>query len=231
MPDVRESGDACGISLVLLGGGGHARVLLDVVELTYPAWRVAVLTRNRLEDHLYIGQVHFRGCDEHLEKIARFSRAATFVVAVGSTSPGPLRKALYDRAVGAGLLPQALLHPDATISPRATIGPGAQVLARSVINSGARVGSNVIVNTSAVIEHDCVVEAHGHISPGAVLSGGVFVGEGAHVGVGAVVRQGIRIGPGAQVGAGAVVVRDVAPGTTVVGIPARPILGGRGMQP
>jgi UDP-perosamine 4-acetyltransferase len=73
------------------------------------------------------------------------------------------------------------------------------------------------------VEHDAVIEDHAHVATGARLCGGVRVGVGAHVGAGATVLQGVTVGNDAVVGAGAVVLRDVAPDTTVVGVPARAV--------
>jgi len=94
-------------------------------------------------------------------------------------------------------------------------------MAGAVVQAGCRIGENVIVNTRASIDHDCDIEAHAHVAPGAVLSGCVHVGERAHIGAGATVIQGLTIGAGAIVGAGAVVVDGIPDGVTVVGVPAR----------
>ena len=59
------------------------------------------------------------------------------------------------------------------------------------------------------------------VAPRACLTGGASVELGGFVGAGAVVLQGVRIGAWSVVGAGAVVTRDVEPGTTVIGVPAR----------
>jgi acetyltransferase-like isoleucine patch superfamily enzyme len=79
----------------------------------------------------------------------------------------------------------------------------------------------VILNTAAVVDHDCVIGDHVHVSPGARVAGGVTVGEGSHIGMGAIVIQGLRIGAGVLVAAGAVVLRDVPDGYRVAGVPAR----------
>ena len=71
--------------------------------------------------------------------------------------------------------------------------------------------------------HDCKIEAHAHIAPGAKLAGLASVGEGAHLGIGAVVIESVRVGNGALVGAGAVVIRDVPDGARVAGVPAKPL--------
>ena len=81
----------------------------------------------------------------------------------------------------------------------------------------------MIVNTHASVDHGCRVGAFAHLAPAVTLGGDVIVGEGALVGVGASVGPARSIGAWATVGVGAAVVRDVAPGETVAGVPARPL--------
>ena len=83
--------------------------------------------------------------------------------------------------------------------------------------------ADAIINTGCIVEHDCVVRTNAHLSPGVRLAGGAMVGRGAHVGTGGIVLPGVKVGDGAIVGAGAVVTRDVPPGATVVGVPARAV--------
>ncbi|MEM4531684.1 MAG: acetyltransferase [Thermofilaceae archaeon] len=116
-----------------------------------------------------------------------------------------------------------VVHPRAYVDPTATVGPGTVVFAGAVVQVGARLGAHVIVNTGATIDHDCSVGSFVHIAPGVRLGGGVWVEEGAFIGIGAAVIPGIRIGAWSIVGAGAAVIRDVAPGSTVAGVPARPL--------
>lgn len=118
--------------------------------------------------------------------------------------------------------PLSVVHPRAFIASDVVLGDGCQVLALGGICAGARIGSAVIVNTKASIDHDCVIGDGVHVGPGATLAGDVKVGDFAFIGAGATVLPHLYIGNGAIVGAGAVVTRDVAPGKTVVGNPARP---------
>lgn len=93
-------------------------------------------------------------------------------------------------------------------------------MARAVIQADAAIGEHTIVNTGSIAEHDCILESFVHLSPGAVLTGGVSVREGAHVGAGAVVTPGITIGSWSVIGAGAAVTRDIHDQKVAVGIPA-----------
>lgn len=59
-----------------------------------------------------------------------------------------------------------------------------------------------------------------HLTKG---TGPVIIGNSVFIGQGAIVLGGVTIGDGASIGANAIVTKDVAPGQTVVGIPARPV--------
>ena len=204
--------------LVLIGAGGHARVVLDAARLA--GWTIDGLV-DRDGSGREVDGARVLGDDNALAMVRE--RGATHaVVAVGSVRPGALRADLFARLVSAGLEPAVIIHPSATIAASASVGPGSVVLAGAIINPGAVIGRNVIINTGAVVEHDCVVGDAVHLSPRSVLGGNVTVEAGAHVGIGAVVIQGLTIGAGALVAAGATVVDDVAPGITVLGVPARP---------
>jgi UDP-perosamine 4-acetyltransferase len=90
-----------------------------------------------------------------------------------------------------------------------------------VIQADASIGANSLINTGARVDHDCVIDEHVHIAPGAVLSGGVAVGTRSHIGVGATVIQRVCIGKCCLIAAGAVVVSDVADDCRMAGVPAK----------
>ncbi|NUP07119.1 MAG: acetyltransferase [Polyangiaceae bacterium] len=118
----------------------------------------------------------------------------------------------------------SLVHPTAFVDPSSLIGPGSVVFAGAVIQPDVVVGAHAIVNTAASIDHDGNVGDFVHVAPGCHLAGTVTIDEGAFLGVGVSVVPGRRVGAWATVGAGACVIRDIAPGITVVGVPARPIV-------
>lgn len=200
---------------VLIGAGGHGRVLMEA----YSPTRFDAILDSQL-DLMEVAGVPVIGSDEMLPKLAA-QDFTHFVIGVGSASSCARRSLLFQIAIRAGLNAQTIIHPTSYVSPSAVCGAGCQILPKAVIHTNARLGENVLVNTAAIVEHDCIIGAHCHIATGAVLCGDVTVGEAAHIGAGAVIRQGIRIGNGALVAAGAVVVKDVLPAQTVLGIPAR----------
>ena len=208
---------------VILGAGGHARVLLDSLILMCTAYSFVILDRTAQGSTREVMGIPVAGDDSLLpELIGRGARR--FVVGLGATGNNGPRRRLFELGISHRLHPLVVRHPSAISSRWCTIGAGTQLLARSVVNPGAMLGVNVIVNTSAVVEHDCVIEDHVHIATGATLAGSVRIGELAHVGCGAIVKEGVTVGKRAIVGAGAVVVNDVPSDCTVIGVPARPLV-------
>lgn len=205
--------------LVLLGAGGHARVVIEILKMN-GTYEIAGVVSPAEPAANETDGVQWLGDDESLPKL-RAEGVTHFLVAVGSVGHASPRRRLYERAAAIGLQAASAVHPHAIVSASASIGPGTVVMAGAIINVGGMLGENVIINTGAIVEHDCVVGGHAHVSTGARLCGGVRVGEGAHIGAGATVRQSLQIGAGAVVAAGAVVVQDVVAETTVIGAPAR----------
>ncbi|MCC6683070.1 MAG: acetyltransferase [Phycisphaeraceae bacterium] len=194
--------------LVILGAGGHGHVVADSVDPT---------------------QFHLLGfVDSHPDQVTDAAHpllgqdhptltSAQFIAAVGDNA---IRRRLFEQWLKRGATPATIVHRSAAISSKAELGKGVFVGPQVVVNTRALVADNVILNSGCVIEHDCRIAAHCHVAPGAVLAGGVSVGEQTLIGLGAGVLPGLSIGSRCIIGAGAVVVRDVHDGVTVIGIPA-----------
>ena len=208
------------IKIIGFGAGGHARVIIEILQLNPQLELIGLLDPNQeLHGKLMLG-VPILGDDSLLPDLTRQGLSHFFVGlgGVGNTNP---RRRLYEMASNQNLLPWNAIHPSSILSPSAQIGLGFSAMANSVVNACATIGANCILNTGAIIEHDCVIGNHVHIATGARLTSTVRVGNGVHIGAGAVIRQCISIGENAVIGAGAVVVKDVPANVTVVGVPAR----------
>jgi len=199
--------------LVLLGAGGHAKVVYDAIVAAKLAARVSVR-----DDDSALHGVTFLDLRIEAPTGALADLPLHVHIGIGNNAN---RAALLARLAGAAKRLVAVLHPAAMVSPHAQVGAGAFVAAGALIAPGASVAECAIINHCAVVDHDCTVGRHAHVAPNATLGGGVKVGEGALVGAGAVVLPGISVGTWAVVGAGAVVTRSVANGETVYGVPAK----------
>ncbi len=205
------------LPLIVLGAGGHARVLIDALRIL---GREIIGVTAPQPSALPWG-IAYLGTDDI---ITEFEHSTVELVnGVGSVGRSGLRERLFTTFKQRGYRFTRVRHPTAVIASDVEEGEGVQIMAGAVIQTGTRLDEDVIVNTRASVDHDCRVGAHVHIAPGVVLSGGVQVGASSHIGTGAAVIQNIHIGLRSVVGAGAVVVRDVQSEWTVVGNPAKRI--------
>jgi UDP-perosamine 4-acetyltransferase len=209
--------------IICFGAGGHAAVLVDLLQLLERAGHVDVTGIVAVDGPISVLGVPLLGHDDDLPKIIRRTGSTHFVIGVGSIRANDTRRArLFDFGQSHNIGPYAAIHPTAIVASSALVGPGATVMAGAVIQARANIGRNAIVNTGALVDHDTVVGPHSHVAPGVTCSGGVTVGEGCHIGAGAVIREGVTIGANTTVGAGAVVISDCPAGITVTGVPAKP---------
>lgn len=208
--------DAVTSRVLLVGAGGHARVVLEAL-LDGPGVQVIGAVSADGSGVPDLG-VPVLGLDADLEANTLRESFDTVCVAIGDNAA---RRRWAMIATEGGHSLTIAVSRSAVVSRSATVAPGAVVLPGAVVNAATSIGSGAIVNTNASVDHDCAVGAFSHVAPGVAIGGGVTVGEGVLVGIGATVLPGRRIGDGAVVGAGAVVVHDVPPGATVVGNPAR----------
>jgi UDP-perosamine 4-acetyltransferase len=206
------------LPIIILGGGGHARVLMEVLFLRH---RQVLGYTSPDDGGKVLSDLSRLGDDRAVLKYG--PDRVKLVNALGSVASTLPRKRLFEFFETKGYRFESVIHPSAVTASDVRCYQGAQIMAGAVVQPGSRLGANSIVNTGAMVDHDCHIGAHVHIAPGVVLSGGVYVEDEAHIGTGAVVIQGVVIGVGSTVGAGAVVLRDVAPGVTVVGVPGKVI--------
>jgi UDP-perosamine 4-acetyltransferase len=204
---------------VVVGGGGHAKVVLDVLHAE--GWRVAGYTDPQAAAGDQIDGVSCLGTDAVLPEL-RASGVCRAIVALGDNE---LRDRVAGGVVALGFTLGNAVHPSAQISRSAVLGQGVAVMAGAVVNAGSVIGDNSVINTCASVDHDCRIGRSVHVAPGAHLAGYVTVEDLALIGVGSTIGRGrpLRLGERSVVGVGSVVIHDVAPGALVVGSPARPL--------
>lgn len=206
-------------ALLILGAGGHAKVVAETALASGAASSLAFLDDRKSTDELptllgwpVIGQL------THALNPAVQNHFNAAIVAIGH---GETRLHWLELLHEAGFELPLLIHPSAWVSPSAQIGPGSAVLAQAAVQSQTRIGRGAILNTACSVDHDGDLAEGVHICPGAHLAGHVHIGARSWIGIGASVIQQITIGADVTVGAGAVVVDNLPDGITAMGIPAR----------
>ncbi|MGI6153104.1 MAG: acetyltransferase [Christensenellaceae bacterium] len=198
---------------VLIGGGGHARSVMDIALGLSEFEICGIIDTNKAE----VLGISVIGTDEDLAAIFDSGIRHAFV-ALGNNS---MRHQLYGKLKTIGYELVNIISEYACISGRAQLGEGICVMPGAVINVNTVIGDNCIINTNCCIDHDCKIGESCHIAPGVSMSGTVRVGDGTHIGTGAAVIDGVSIGKWSYIGAGAAVVKDIPDYVMAYGVPAK----------
>lgn len=201
--------------LVLLGAGGHAKVLQALAAAA--GLRVVSVCDPGLAA---LGESEWRGIpvlggDEQLCTLD--PRSVGLINGLGQFSRGEPRRRIYRLMRDAGYRFPPLVHPTAWVASDVDLGDGVQIMAGAVVQPACQIGENTIINTRASVDHDCTVGRNVHVAPGATLCGGVQVAADVLIGAGAVLLPNVRVGAAATVGAGVTLKRDLAAGSLAVG--------------
>jgi sugar O-acyltransferase (sialic acid O-acetyltransferase NeuD family) len=206
--------------LVIMGTGGSAYDVLDIVMASNaisPAWEpLGFLDDAREKGSCYLNLPILGGLRE-----AAALPGCKFVNVIGSDASYRRRAEIIASANVPRDRFATLVHPGACVSPWVRLGCDVYVAFGASLGGGVKTGDHVSFSPACVVGHDSEIGDFSMIAPRALVSGFVRIGRGCYVGAGAMIRQRIEVGDGALVGLGAVVVRNVAPGATVVGNPAR----------
>ncbi len=206
--------------ILLIGAGGHARVVADILLCCRREGQEVELL-GFLDDNPAVSGKEILGFPVlgGLEDVDRHEHDA-LIIAIGNCR---IRQHLYTSLKARGHSFHTAIHPSAVIAADSRIGEGCMVCAGAIVNTGSVVGVNTILNTCCSVDHDNKVGDHVHIAPGVRLGGNVSVGAGSLVGIGAVVMPQTSVGEECSVGSGAVVHRSLPGGVVAVGVPARVI--------
>lgn len=204
-----------GEKLVLIGGGGHCRSVLDAA-VHMGTFEEIVITDQLILPEKQIMGFRVAGDDSLLPQLFQAGFHEAFI-SVGSIKSTELRNRLYQKACGIGFKFPNIVDPSAVVSGDAVLGEGIFIGKRTVINAGVRIEDMAIINTGAVIEHECYVGKFSHISVSAVVCGGCHIGDSVFIGANATVIQEINIGSNSIIGAGSLVLKDINPMSVYTG--------------
>ncbi|MCH8878862.1 MAG: acetyltransferase [Planctomycetes bacterium] len=204
---------------VIIGAGGHGRVVLDIMQHEGRHEVVGFLDSNPdLHGRLMDG-VEVLG---PIQRLAGLKEQGVLgaIVAVGHNGT---RRSFGEQVQRLGHELVSAIHPSANIASNVSLGRGVVVAAGALVCAHCQIGDGVILNTGCLVDHETMIGTACHLCPGVKIAGRVTIESGAFVGIGATVIQHVRVGHDSVIGAGAVVLKDVPPMSTVVGLPAREI--------
>lgn len=206
--------------ILILGAGGHAQVVADIL------WRMQeagaeIAPVGYLDDDPSLTGKRFLD----LPVLGAVSELSTvlhdaLIVAIGNNET---RQRLFERLRNQGEPFAIARHPSAIVAPDVPIGPGSMICAGAVINPASAIGANVILNTGCTVDHHNRIGDHVHIAPGVHLGGDVSIGEGTLVGIGATVMPQRQVGDWSVVSAGSLVHTNLRDRVVAAGMPARVI--------
>lgn len=205
--------------VVILGAGGHAREVLDLLEAVDADGRSLEVLGYLVDPEYLAAGAEVNGLPVlgGLDWLA--AHAAEVRVACGIGYPH-VRHRMVRRAEAHGARFLSLVHPRSSLTRWVELGTGVIVAAGCVVTNRVRLGDHVHLNVGSTISHDCVCEPFSGTAPGVHVAGGVVLGEGAYLGIGASVLPGVRVGRWSIAGAGAAVTRDIPANHVAVGVPA-----------
>lgn len=189
-------------SIILIGGGGHCKSVIDVIEQEGKFKIAGVVDKPELLSSNILGYSVI-GNDSDLGNLAKKYQYA--FITVGQIESPDLRIKLFDLALQAGFYIPNIVSPRAYVSKHATLGQGTVVMHDAIVNASVSIGKNCTVNSKALIEHDSTIEDFCHISTNAVINGGVIVRQGSFIGSGVITKHKIEIKKNSFIKAGSLV--------------------------
>lgn len=197
--------------LVLIGSGGHASVLADIL-LGQGREILAVVSPDYISSKaVFAGLVHLTQDEE----VKRFSPDRVHLVnGVGMLPRSTLRQRVNKKFLDLGYQFETVIASDAQISRFATIHAGVQILSGARVQTGVQIAQHTIVNSCALVEHDCQIGTYNHIAPHATLCGGVCTQDSVYIGANATVIQGLFLESNCMVGAGAILTQSLKKNST-----------------
>lgn len=176
--------------IILIGGGGHCRSCIDVMEQEGKYNILGILDlKEKIGQEIFTYKII--GTDVDLKKLIKICR--NFFITVGQLDSAGKRLSLYNKLKKLDVNLPVIISPYAYVSKHSLIGEGSIIMHSAQVNAGAKIGVNCIINSKALIEHDATIGNHCHVSTGAIVNGGVILGDRSFFGSSAVSKQYIKI--------------------------------------
>lgn len=172
--------------IILIGGGGHCRSVIDVIEQEGKYQIAGIIEKNGFKDKNIFGY-DIIGFNEDLECLAK-SYSYAFVT-VGQIKSNKARIHIFNLLKKIGYQLPVIVSPMSYVSRHAILEEGTIIMHHAMVNAGAKIGANTIVNSKALVEHDAIIGSHCHISTSSVINGGVIVENHSFIGSNATTKE------------------------------------------
>jgi sugar O-acyltransferase (sialic acid O-acetyltransferase NeuD family) len=207
--------------IILIGGGGHCKSCIDVIEQEAKYDIVGILDSPTKKGEKILGY-EVIGNDDEYEKYHQ--QGCAFLITVGQIKSPDIRKKIFEKLTALEANIATIISPRAYISKYARIGKGTIVMHNAFVNAGVEVGENCIINSFSIIEHDARIGSYTHISTGAIVNGDCRIGTETFIGSNATISSQVNLGDNVIIGAGSVVIRSVENNQIMGGVPAKKII-------
>ena len=192
--------------IILIGGGGHCKACIDVIEQTGKFEIVGIIDLPEKVGQTILGYPII-GTDE--QTLSFKSRTDFFLVTIGQIGLPKRRKAIFEQLKNKNCNFATVISPMAYVSKHADIGEGSIIMHQALVNAGAKIGYNCIINNKALIEHDAIIGNNCHVSTASIINGGVKLGDNSFYGSGAVSKEYIDIEDNTIIGASSFVRKEI----------------------
>ena len=192
--------------IILIGGGGHCKSVIDVIDREGKFEIVGIVDKPDLLGSQVLGYAVI-GNDSDLSSLVK--RCQYALITVGQIKTPELRIKLFNLATEVGFILPSIISPRAYISKHAIVGRGTIIMHDALINANANIGENCIINTKALIEHDVIIENHCHISTGSIINGGTIIRNNTFFGSNSVAKENIIVKKQSVIGGGVAVMKNI----------------------
>jgi len=175
--------------IILIGGGGHCKSCIDVIEQSNQYEIKAILDPN-IKGSL-LGYNIINKNDSYIEDLVKENYH--FLITLGQIKTAKRRVEIYKLLKLNCAKIATIISPLAYVSKHATIKEGTIIMHHALVNADATIEENCIINSKALVEHDAIIHKHSHISTGAIVNGGVEVLQESFFGSGAVSKEYIKV--------------------------------------
>ena len=195
--------------LILIGAGGHANSVLEIIEENKKYQILGFLDNKK--KNIFCGY-KILGKDNLLKK---YSKNCSAFISIGQIKNYKIRTNIFNKLILLNYDLPSFTAKSSFLSKNSSIGSGTILMRNVIVNANSSIADNCIINNNALIEHDVIISSNCHISTGVIINGNVKINKNSFIGSGSIIKEGVKIGKSCIIGAGKVIKKDIISGSKV----------------